>query len=56
MPVVINEFEAVAEPQQSTAAEPERGGEEKPRDPPPPESVALALAALHARTQRLWAH
>ena len=56
MPVVINQFEAVAEPAQSTEATQDQDTEQAPRQPLPPDSVALALALLEERAQRLWAH
>lgn len=57
MPVVINEFEVVAEAPPRPRKEP---GEVPPEMQAPPETnprrVAVALRALDVRKLRVWAH
>jgi hypothetical protein len=57
MPVVINEFEVVAE----TAPAPRRGGAEASAEAPPapevePCAVASAMRTLEVQALRAWAH
>lgn len=55
MPVVINEFQVVAEPPPAHRVEaPLRDA--APSPPPGPADAARTLRALHAAALRVWAH
>jgi hypothetical protein len=57
MPVIINEFEAVAEaPASATAPDQSTADGEKHPEPIEPDDLAPALRVLAIRTWRLWAH
>ena len=57
MPVVINEFEVLAEPSSDAGrAAPQGGGEAAPEKPIEPCALAAALRTLDDHSLRIWAH
>jgi|KBSMisStandDraft_5_1062788.scaffolds.fasta_scaffold01663_7 hypothetical protein len=52
MPIVINEFEIVVEPQ-SQGRTPEAKAE--PAQPPSPEEITTVMQVYESRLQRVWA-
>jgi len=62
MPVVINDFEVVAEPPQQQRGQGEGGhgdegqGAGQQADRPKPEQVQRAMQHLRAQALRVWAH
>jgi len=57
MPVVINDFEVLSEPQPEARKAPDSGGDAVPRDKTiDPCAVGAALRVLHLQALRTWAH
>jgi len=57
VPVVINDFEVLSEPQPEARRAPETGGDAAPRDKAvDPRAVGAALRVLHLQALRTWAH
>ena len=56
MPVVINEFQVVAEPAAQSRQEEAPPREAGPPAPAGPVDAARTLRALHAAALRVWAH
>jgi hypothetical protein len=57
MPVVINDFEVLSEPQPEARKAPDSGGDAVPRDKTiDPRAAGTALRVLHVQALRTWAH
>jgi hypothetical protein len=57
MPVVINEFEVVADaPSAARGRGVEATSDEKPHEVPEPAEIAPAIRSLQAKSLRAWAH
>jgi hypothetical protein len=57
MPVVINDFEVLSEPQPEARKAPAGGSDAAPPDKAiDPRAVGTALRVLHVQALRTWAH
>ena len=56
MPVVINEFEVVTQPQLPAQAEQSQSSEATPAQPPTPQDIERVLRHQMERLLRVWAH
>ena len=57
MPVVINDFEVLSEPQPEARKAPDSGGDAAPNVKAiDPRAVGAALRVLHLQALRTWAH